>query len=99
MIIIGRNYEDYSLADWGTPYGASATSGPNHDQPPAEQDLAVAKALGKRIATVAQKLYQLYLFSRPPVKPLSIPSRRPFCKPSLYHSWTRLVSFTSIANS
>ncbi|MDN5345001.1 MAG: hypothetical protein PWQ18_1114 [Clostridia bacterium] len=56
MIIVGRTYEDYSLANWGTPYGASSTSGPNHDQPPAEQDLAVARALGKRIATVAQKL-------------------------------------------
>ncbi|MGI9860821.1 hypothetical protein SDD30_05450 [Moorella naiadis] len=56
MIIVGRTYEDYSLANWCTPYGASATSGPNYDQPPTEQDLAVARALGKRIATIARKL-------------------------------------------
>ncbi|CEP67587.1 Flavoprotein WrbA [Moorella glycerini] len=56
MIIVGRTYEDYSLANAGTPYGASSTSGPNHDQRPTDQDLAIARSLGKRIATVAKKL-------------------------------------------
>ncbi|GEA14009.1 tryptophan repressor-binding protein [Moorella sp. E308F] len=56
MIIVGRTYEDFSLVNAGTPYGASATSGPNHDQPPTDQDQVIARSLGKRIATVAQKL-------------------------------------------
>jgi NAD(P)H dehydrogenase (quinone) len=41
----------------GSPYGASSVSGPNADRPPAEIDLTLARALGRRIATVAGRLH------------------------------------------
>jgi len=40
----------------GSFYGASAVVGSRGGNPPTETDLAIAKALGKRVAQVAPKL-------------------------------------------
>lgn len=40
----------------GSPYGASAVSGPDADRPPSEIDLTLARALGRRVALAAGKL-------------------------------------------
>ncbi|HDH57337.1 MAG TPA: hypothetical protein ENF16_01885 [Bacteroidetes bacterium] len=40
----------------GSFYGASAVVGSRGGNPPTETDLAIAKALGKRVAPVASKL-------------------------------------------
>lgn len=40
----------------GSPYGVSSVSGPRSDRPPIEIDRTLARALGRRIALVAEKL-------------------------------------------
>lgn len=50
MIIVAPGYADPVTYAAGTPYGASSVSGPDADQPPTEQDLAVARFAGKRTA-------------------------------------------------
>jgi NAD(P)H dehydrogenase (quinone) len=40
----------------GTPYGATTVAGGKNDLEPAPEDLEIARALGRRVAKVAQKL-------------------------------------------
>jgi NAD(P)H dehydrogenase (quinone) len=54
FIIVPTGYADMSLFKAGTPYGASAVSGASAS--PTEDELAVAKFQGKRVAQVAGKL-------------------------------------------
>jgi NAD(P)H dehydrogenase (quinone) len=54
LIIVPTGYTDPSLFKAGTPYGASAVSGAS--PLPTEDELAVAKYQGKRVAQVALKL-------------------------------------------
>jgi len=59
MVIVGIPYSEQRLANTtrgGTPYGASSVSGPAADQGPNEDELELAKALGKRVAEVTTKL-------------------------------------------
>jgi len=59
MVIVGIPYSEpllVSTTRGGSPYGASSVSGPAADQGPNEDELALAKALGKRVAEVAKKL-------------------------------------------
>lgn len=60
MIIVGIPYSEQRLftleTGGGSPYGASSVSGPNADRPPTENDLEIAKTLGRRVAEVAKKI-------------------------------------------
>ena len=60
MIIVGVPYEEERLfsleVGGGSPYGASSVSGAKAEIPPTENDLAIARTLGKRVAEVAKKL-------------------------------------------
>ena len=55
MIIVPLGYADPALFKAGTPYGASAVTGPS-DAPPTADDLEVARFQGKRVAQVAKAL-------------------------------------------
>ncbi len=60
MIIVGIPYSEQRLfsleTGGGSPYGASSVSGPNSDRPPTENDLEMAKTLGRRVAETAKKI-------------------------------------------
>lgn len=59
MVIVGIPYSEPRLVATtrgGTPYGASSVSGPIADQGPNEDELALASALGRRVAEIAAKL-------------------------------------------
>jgi len=60
MIIVGIPYSEQRLfsleTGGGSPYGASSISGPNADRPPTENDLEIAKTLGRRVAEIAKKI-------------------------------------------
>jgi NAD(P)H dehydrogenase (quinone) len=60
FIIVGVPYSTPGLLHTegrgGTPYGASTVAGPGNDLAPAPEDLAIARALGRRVAEVTQKL-------------------------------------------
>lgn len=60
MIIVGIPYSEQRLfsleTGGGSPYGASSVSGPNADRPPTENDLEIAKTLGRRVAETAKKI-------------------------------------------
>jgi len=59
MLIVGIPYSEQKLfvtKGGGSPYGASSVSGPTADQPPTEDDLDLARALGKRVAEITKKL-------------------------------------------
>jgi NAD(P)H dehydrogenase (quinone) len=60
MIIVGIPYSEQRLfsleTGGGSPYGASSVSGPNADRPPTENDLEIAKTLGRRVAEIATKI-------------------------------------------
>jgi NAD(P)H dehydrogenase (quinone) len=61
MILLGVPYSEQALfsidpVSGGSPYGASSVSGPMADRSPTENDLAVARALGKRIAETSKKI-------------------------------------------
>jgi NAD(P)H:quinone oxidoreductase type IV len=60
MIIVGIPYSEPLLMAMelggGSPYGASSISGPNADSPPTENDLEIAKTLGRRVAEIAKKI-------------------------------------------
>ena len=60
MIVVGIPYSEQRLFSMetggGSPYGASSVSGPNADRPPTENDLEIAKALGRRVAGIAKKI-------------------------------------------
>jgi NAD(P)H dehydrogenase (quinone) len=59
-IIVGVPYSTEGLlhteARGCSPYGASTIAGPRGELQPAKEDLAIAKALGQRVAAVAKKL-------------------------------------------
>lgn len=40
----------------GTPYGASHVAGPDDDPQPSEEEIVLARALGRRVASLAQRL-------------------------------------------
>jgi NAD(P)H dehydrogenase (quinone) len=46
----------HTEARGGTPYGATTIAGPRGELQPAKEDLALAEALGKRVAETALKL-------------------------------------------
>lgn len=59
MILVGVPYsvpELLSTTQGGTPYGPSHTAGPTGEQPLTEEERAICKALGRRVAEVAKKL-------------------------------------------
>ena len=60
MIIVGIPYSEQRLfsleTGGGSPYGASSVSGPNAERPPTENDLEIAKTLGRRVAKIAKKI-------------------------------------------
>jgi len=60
MIIVGVPYSEQRLFSLefggGSPYGASSVSGPNADRSPTENDLEIAKTLGRRVAEIAKKM-------------------------------------------
>jgi NAD(P)H dehydrogenase (quinone) len=60
MIIVGIPYSEQRLFSLeiggGSPYGASSVSGPKADRPPTENDLEIAKTLGRRVAEIAGKV-------------------------------------------
>ncbi len=60
MIIVGVPYSTQGMihteARGGSPYGASTIAGGQGELQPAEGDLVIARALGKRVAEVAKKL-------------------------------------------
>jgi len=60
MIIVGVPYSTpgmlHTEARGGTPYGASTLAGSGNELQPAPEDLAIAQALGRRVAEVAKKL-------------------------------------------
>ncbi|MGH1539896.1 MAG: NAD(P)H:quinone oxidoreductase [Arenicella sp.] len=59
MIISGIPYSEPALAKTttgGTPYGATHVAGSNNNQPISDDEKALCLALGKRVASLAQKL-------------------------------------------
>ena len=60
FIIVGVPYSTpgmlHTEGRGGTPYGATTVAGGMNDLEPAPEDLSIAKALGRRVADVAQKL-------------------------------------------
>ncbi len=59
MLLVGLPYTEPALsatAGGGTPYGASHVSGASGDHPISEHERELARALGRRLATVALKL-------------------------------------------
>ena len=60
FIIVGVPYSTpgmlHTEGRGGTPYGATTVAGGKNDLEPAPEDLSIAKALGRRVAGVAQKL-------------------------------------------
>ncbi len=50
MIIVTPGFADPGVFVAGTPYGASSVSGPNADELPTQNDMAVARFMGKRVA-------------------------------------------------
>jgi NAD(P)H dehydrogenase (quinone) len=59
MVIVGLPYTEPDLnatRSGGTPYGATHVAGTANDRPVTDEELRLAFALGKRLATVARKL-------------------------------------------
>lgn len=60
QIIVGVPYSTPGMLHTdgrgGTPYGPSVVAGPRNEIEPPEEDLAIASALGKRVAEVTRKL-------------------------------------------
>jgi NAD(P)H dehydrogenase (quinone) len=59
MIIVGIPYADTDLLttkSGGTPYGASHLAGADGNNPVTDEEIRIARALGKRVAETAQKL-------------------------------------------
>jgi NAD(P)H dehydrogenase (quinone) len=60
MLITGLPYSEPSLSDTttgGSPYGASHVSGAHNDQPQSTDETTLCRALGQRIAHLAQQLH------------------------------------------
>jgi len=60
MLIVGVPYSIpemlHTEGRGGTPYGATTVAGPDNSLEPKPQDLAIAKALGRRVAHIALKI-------------------------------------------
>lgn len=61
MIVVGVPYSEQRLFEFntvsgGSPYGASSISGPMADRKPTENELEIAKTLGRRIAQISKKI-------------------------------------------
>lgn len=60
MLIVGVPYSTpgmlHTEGRGGTPYGASTIAGSSGELSPAPEDLAIAQALGKRVAEITKKL-------------------------------------------
>jgi NAD(P)H dehydrogenase (quinone) len=60
MVIVGVPYSTpgmlHTEGRGGTPYGASTLAGSRNELNPAPEDLAIAQALGRRVAEMAKKL-------------------------------------------
>lgn len=61
MVIAGVPYSSKELlyldeVSGGTPYGASTIAGPKGERQPTENELAIARAQGRHVATIAAKL-------------------------------------------
>ena len=59
MFICGIPYSEPQLAatqSGGTPYGASHTAGPDNNLPLTDEEAALCRALGRRVADAARKL-------------------------------------------
>lgn len=61
MIIVGVPYSEQRLMNMteitgGTPYGASTLAGPDGSRAPSENELAIARTQGTRVAEIAKKL-------------------------------------------
>jgi NAD(P)H dehydrogenase (quinone) len=61
MIIVGVPYSEQRLLNMqeitgGSPYGASTLAGPDGSRMPSENELAIARTQGKRVAEIAKKL-------------------------------------------
>jgi NAD(P)H dehydrogenase (quinone) len=62
MIIVGLPYTEARLSNTtsgGTPYGASHVSGARGDKPISEDERELARAAGRRLATIASKLVKV----------------------------------------
>ena len=60
MLITGLPYSEQALLDTqggGTPYGASHHAGMQDDPRPSDEEAQLARALGRRVAQLAQKLF------------------------------------------
>lgn len=58
MIIVGVPYSVPELSESGSPYGPSRIVGPMANKQIDDADIKVARALGKRVAHLAQKLFK-----------------------------------------
>lgn len=56
MIVVPPGYADPVMFEAGTPYGASSVSGPDADQSPTDDDLKVARFVGRRVTEHALML-------------------------------------------
>jgi NAD(P)H dehydrogenase (quinone) len=61
MVIVGVPYSSEELSNMdelsgGTPYGASTVAGPRGERQPSANELAIARAQGRHVAMVANKL-------------------------------------------
>ncbi len=59
MLVLGIPYTERALTtttSGGTPYGASHVAGQQDDRPLSEDEKTLARALGRRVATLAQRL-------------------------------------------
>jgi len=61
MIVVGIPYSETRLfsidhVSGGSPYGASSVSGPGADRIPTENEIEIAKTLGRRIAEISRKI-------------------------------------------
>ena len=62
MIIVGVPYTETRLTimdqiTGGSPYGASTLAGPDGSRQPSENELAIARTQGRRVAEIAAKLF------------------------------------------
>lgn len=58
-IIVGLPFSEPALSSTrsgGTPYGASHVAGPADDAQPSDDEITLARALGRRLATIAYRL-------------------------------------------
>lgn len=58
-VVVGIPFTEAALSTTtggGTPYGASHVAGPNDDPQPSEEESLLARALGRRVATLAARL-------------------------------------------